>query len=131
MGDNVDKKKARLEEVEQDDMLHYNQYQDPTGGQDLQLQAWTRQQNQFLQSMTLPQQQYIQHQDPTVRNPQLQALFLRHRLRQQQQQQQQQLRRLLLLQQQIPPNVCPFGGGMCAHRKFMMFLHHIKQRPEV
>ena len=125
MGDNVDKKKARLEEAEQDDMLHYNQYQDPTGGQDLQLQAWTRQQNQFLQSMTLPQQQYIQHQDPTVRNPQLQALFHRHRLRQQ------QLRRLLLLQQQIPPNVCPFGGGMCAHRKFMMFLHHIKQRPEV
>ncbi|XP_022572642.1 probable transcriptional regulator SLK1 isoform X1 [Brassica napus] len=144
MGENnyyhVDKKKKpKLEEVEQDDMLHYNQYQDPpTGGQDVQLQAWRRQQNQFLQSQRprhLPQQQYIQHQGPTVRNPQLQALLHRYRLRQHQQtlqlqlQQQQQLRRLLL-QQQIPPNVCPFGGGMCAHRKFMMFLHHIKQRPE-
>lgn len=145
MGENnyyhVDKKKKpKLEEVEQDDMLHYNQYQNPpTGGQDVQLQAWRRQQNQFLQSQRphhLPQQQYIQHQGPTVRNPQLQALLHRYRLRQHQQtlqlqlQQQQQLRRLLL-QQQIPPNVCPFGGGMCAHRKFMMFLHHIKQRPEV
>ncbi|KAJ4899498.1 putative transcriptional regulator SLK3 isoform X2 [Raphanus sativus] len=190
MGENnyhhVDKK-TRLEEVEQDYMLQQQQ--------DLQLQAWTRQQNQFLQSISpsqrppyLPQQQYIQHhEDPTGQDTQLQALFHRQMLIRQQHQQTlqslspsqrpylpqqqyqdlrgqdpqlllphqqrlirqryqqalqslspyqrlqlQQLRRQLQQQrvaQQIPPNVSPFGGGVFVQQKFMMFLHHIKQRP--
>ncbi|KAF8077504.1 hypothetical protein N665_1032s0015 [Sinapis alba] len=139
-------KKTRFE-VEQDDMLQQQQqYQDPTE-QDRQLQAWTRQQNQFLQSMSLsqrpylPQQQYNQYQDPIEQNPHLRALYHRYRLRKQQQtlqsmspyqrlqlqQQQQHLRRQL--QQQIPPNVRPFEDGGVCYQKFMMFLNHINQRP--
>ncbi|KAL0738970.1 hypothetical protein Bca4012_015180 [Brassica carinata] len=119
-------KKTRLEEVEQQQQ---QQNQDPSE-QDLQLQSWRRQQNQFLQSMSSSQrpnlsqqQRYIQHQDLRVTDPHLQALLHRYR--------QQQLRRHLQQQrvaQQIPPNVCPFG--VCAQQKFMMFLYHIKQRPE-
>lgn len=30
-----------------------------------------------------------------------------------------------------PPNVSPFEGGVGVQQKFMMFLHHIKQRPAV
>ncbi|CAH8391767.1 unnamed protein product [Eruca vesicaria subsp. sativa] len=89
-------------------------------------------------------QQLIQRQDPTGRNPQLQALLQQQRLRQQQQilqsmspsqrlqlQQQQQLRQQLQqpgTQQQIPPNVRPYEVGVCA-RKLMMYLYHLQQRP--
>lgn len=90
-------------------------------------------------------QQLIQRQDPTGRNPQLQALLQQQRLRQQQQflqsmspsqrihlQQQQQLRQQLQqpggAQQQIPPNVRPYEVGVCA-RKLMMYLYHLQQRP--
>ncbi|CAH8384459.1 unnamed protein product [Eruca vesicaria subsp. sativa] len=90
-------------------------------------------------------QQYIQRQDPTGRNPQLQALLHQQRLRQQQQQQQilqsmspsqrlqlqqqqQQLRQQQGGGQQIPPSVRPFEAGVCA-RKLMMYLYHLQQRP--
>ncbi|CAH8275384.1 unnamed protein product [Arabidopsis lyrata] len=81
-------------------------------------------------------QQLIHRQDPTGRNPQLQALLQQQRLRQHQQmlqsmspsqrlqlQHQQQLRQQLQ-QQQISPNVV----GVCA-RKLMMYLYHLQQRP--
>ncbi|KAG7541503.1 LIM-domain binding protein/SEUSS [Arabidopsis thaliana x Arabidopsis arenosa] len=88
-------------------------------------------------------QQLIHRQDPTGRNPQLQALLQQQRLRQHQQilqsmspsqrlqlQQQQQLRQQLQQQgtQQIPPNVRPYEVGVCA-RKLMMYLYHLQQRP--
>ncbi|KAJ0251007.1 transcriptional regulator SLK1 [Hirschfeldia incana] len=89
-------------------------------------------------------QQLMQRQDPTGRNPQLQALLQQQRLRQQHQilqsmspsqrlqlQQQQQLRQQLQqpgTQQQIPPNVRPYEVGVCA-RKLMMYLYHLQQRP--
>ncbi|KAG2319261.1 hypothetical protein Bca52824_012474 [Brassica carinata] len=88
-------------------------------------------------------QQLIQRQDPTGRNPQLQAMLQQQRLRQQQQiiqsmspsqrlqlQQQQQLRQQLQQPgtQQIPPNVRPYEVGVCA-RKLMMYLYHLQQRP--
>ncbi|EOA15349.1 hypothetical protein CARUB_v10004256mg [Capsella rubella] len=88
-------------------------------------------------------QQLIQRQDPTGRNPQLQALLQQQRLRQHQQilqslspsqrlqlQQQQQLRQQLQQQgtQQILPNVRPYEVGVCA-RKLMMYLYHLQQRP--
>lgn len=90
-------------------------------------------------------QQLIQRQDPTGRNPQLQAMLQQQRLRQQQQilqsmspsqrlqlQQQQQLRQQLQQPgtQQIPPNVRPYEVGVCA-RKLMMYLYHLQQRPAV
>uniref|UniRef100_A0A1J3FMW3 Putative transcriptional regulator SLK1 n=1 Tax=Noccaea caerulescens TaxID=107243 RepID=A0A1J3FMW3_NOCCA len=98
-------------------------------------------QEDMLQQQIL--QQLIQRQDPTGRNPQLQALLQQQRLRQQQQilqsmspsqrlqlQQQQQLRQQLQQQgtQQIPPNVRPYEAGVCA-RKLMMYLYHLQQRP--
>ncbi|KAG7546208.1 LIM-domain binding protein/SEUSS [Arabidopsis suecica] len=89
-------------------------------------------------------QQLIHRQDPTGRNPQLQALLQQQKLRQHQQilqsmspsqrlqlqQQQQQLRQQLQQQgtQQIPPNVRPYEVGVCA-RKLMMYLYHLQQRP--
>lgn len=100
-------------------------------------------QEDMLQQQIL--QQLIQRQDPTGRNPQLQALLQQQRLRQQQQilqsmspsqrlqlQQQQQLRQQLQQQgtQQIPPNVRPYEAGVCA-RKLMMYLYHLQQRPAV
>ncbi|ESQ40815.1 hypothetical protein EUTSA_v10012897mg [Eutrema salsugineum] len=98
-------------------------------------------QEDLLQQQIL--QQLIQRQDPTGRNPQLQALLHQQRLRQQQQilqsmspsqrlqfQQQQQLRQQLQQQgtQHIPPNVRPYEVGVCA-RKLMMYLYHLQQRP--
>ncbi|XP_010445130.1 PREDICTED: probable transcriptional regulator SLK1, partial [Camelina sativa] len=98
-------------------------------------------QEDMLQQQIL--QQLIQRQDPTGRNPQLQALLQQQRLRQHQQilqsmspsqrlhfQQQQQLRQQLQQQgtQQIPPNVRPYEVGVCA-RKLMMYLYHLQQRP--
>ncbi|KAF8077505.1 hypothetical protein N665_1032s0016 [Sinapis alba] len=97
-------------------------------------------QEDMLQQQVL--QQYIQRQDPTGRNPQLQALLHQQRLRQQQQQilqsmspsqrlqlqQQQQLRQQQQGTQQIPPSVRPFEAGVCA-RKLMMYLYHLQQRP--
>nr|AAS99724.1 At4g25520 [Arabidopsis thaliana]CAA18174.1 putative protein [Arabidopsis thaliana] len=98
-------------------------------------------QEDMLQQQIL--QQLIQRQDPTGRNPQMQALLQQQRLRQHQQmlqsmspsqrlqlQQQQQLRQQLQQQgtQQIPPNVRPYEVGVCA-RKLMMYLYHLQQRP--
>ncbi|CAN8325904.1 unnamed protein product [Cochlearia groenlandica] len=98
-------------------------------------------QEDMLQQQIL--QQLIQRQDPTGRNPQLQALIQQQRMRQQQQilqsmtpsqrlqlQQQQQLRQQFQQQgtQQIPPNVRPYDVGVCA-RKLMMYLYHLQQRP--
>ncbi|CAA7050693.1 unnamed protein product [Microthlaspi erraticum] len=98
-------------------------------------------QEDMLQQQIL--QQLIQRQDPTGRNPQLQALLQQQRMRQQHQilqsmspsqrlqlQQQQQLRQQLQQQgtQQIPPNVRPYEAGVCA-RKLMMYLYHLQQRP--
>ncbi|ESQ40810.1 hypothetical protein EUTSA_v10012891mg [Eutrema salsugineum] len=98
-------------------------------------------QEDLLQQQIL--QQLIQRQDPTGRNPQLQALLQQQRLRQHQQilqsmspsqrlqfQQQQQLRQQLQQQgtQHIPPNVRPYEVGVCA-RKLMMYLYHLQQRP--
>ncbi|XP_010448417.1 PREDICTED: probable transcriptional regulator SLK3 [Camelina sativa] len=98
-------------------------------------------QEDMLQQQIL--QQLIQRQDPTGRNPQLQALLQQQRLRQHQQilqsmspsqrlhfQQQHQLRQQLQQQgtQQIPPNVRPYEVGVCA-RKLMMYLYHLQQRP--
>ncbi|XP_010433622.1 PREDICTED: probable transcriptional regulator SLK1 [Camelina sativa] len=96
-------------------------------------------QEDMLQQQIL--QQLIQRQDPTGRNPQLQALLQQQRIRQHQQilqsmspsqrlhfQQQQQLRQQLQGTQQIPPNVRPYEVGVCA-RKLMMYLYHLQQRP--
>ncbi|CAH8384461.1 unnamed protein product [Eruca vesicaria subsp. sativa] len=96
-------KKSRLE-AEQDNMLQqYNKHQEPTE-QDPQMQAWTRQQRQFLQSMSSSQR-------PPLPQPH-QQLQLRRRL----------------LQQQIPRNVRTYEASVCSP-KLMMFLYHITQRP--
>jgi hypothetical protein len=100
-------------------------------------------QEDLLQQQIL--QQLIQRQDPTGRNPQMQALLQQQRVRQHQQmlqsmspsqrlqlQKQQQLRQQLQQQgtQQISPNVRPYEVGVCA-RKLMMYLYHLQQRPAV